>query len=171
MSLLQELGARLRATSDELPTGLVTVAIERLRSATELLNWVRQSSVDPIGVPQLGNATEHAEHAAAALRVAQDAIAAYLAVIGLSGDPGAPPGRDWRAGLDDRADPAPPHPRRPRSWAPGGGNGSRSSPVRRPRPHRSGATATGPAPRTCCAGWPPMSVLGTGPSWAWICRR
>ena len=42
-------------------TGLVTVAMERLRSATELLNWVRQTSVDPIGVPQLGNATEHAE--------------------------------------------------------------------------------------------------------------
>ena len=79
MSLLQELGAQLRATSDELPTGLVTVAMERLRSATELLNWVRQTSVDPIGVPQLGNATEHAEHAAAALRLAQDAIAAYLA--------------------------------------------------------------------------------------------
>src|SRR4029450_4072110 len=79
MSLLQELGAQLRATSDELPTGLVTVAMERLRSATELLNWVRQTSVDPIGVPQLGNATEHAEHASAALRIAQDAIASYLA--------------------------------------------------------------------------------------------
>src|SRR6185369_8636907 len=99
MSLLQELGAQLRATSDELPTGLVTVAMERLRSATELLNWVRQSSVDPIGVPQLGNATEHAEHAAAALRLAQDAIAAYLAAIGLSGEPSAPPDQDWREGL------------------------------------------------------------------------
>ena len=37
MSLLQELGAQLRATSDDLPTGLVTTAMERLRSATELL--------------------------------------------------------------------------------------------------------------------------------------
>ena len=94
MSLLQELGAQLRAASEELPTGPVTVAMERLRSATELLNWVRQTSVDPMGVPQLGNATEHAEHAAAALRLAQDAIAAYLAVLGLSGQGGAPPPED-----------------------------------------------------------------------------
>ncbi len=109
MSLLQELGAQLRATSDELPTGLVTVALERLRAATELLNWVRQASVDPIGVPQLGNATEHAEHAAAALRLAQDAIAAYLATVGLTGDAGAPPDGDWRAGLAGKEpEPAPP---------------------------------------------------------------
>jgi hypothetical protein len=99
MSLLQELGAQLRATSDELPTGLVSVAMEKLRSATELLNWVRQTSVDPLGVPQLGNATEHAEHAAAALRIAQDAIAAYLAAIGLAHDASAPPDGDWKAGL------------------------------------------------------------------------
>jgi hypothetical protein len=109
MSLLQDLGAQLRATSDELPTGLVSVAMERLRSATELLNWVRQTSVDPIGVPQLGNATEHAEHAAAALRLAQDAIAAYLAALGLAADAGAPPDRDWKAGLkkDDGGDKEP----------------------------------------------------------------
>ena len=30
MSLLQELGAQLRATSDELPSGLITAAMERL---------------------------------------------------------------------------------------------------------------------------------------------
>jgi hypothetical protein len=107
MSLLQELGAQLRATSDELPTGLVTIAMERLRTATELLNWVRQTSVDPIGVPQLGNATEHAEHAAAALRLAQDAIGAYLAVLGLTADAGAPPDGDWRAGLDEKVEPPP----------------------------------------------------------------
>ncbi|MFC3385955.1 hypothetical protein ACFOHP_29055, partial [Couchioplanes caeruleus subsp. azureus] len=105
MSLLQELGAQLRSTSDELPTGLVSVAMERLRSASELLNWVRQTSVDPMGVPQLGNATEHAEHAAAALRVTQDAIASYLAVLGLSGTAPAP-GDDYRAGLKEDA-PAP----------------------------------------------------------------
>jgi hypothetical protein len=99
MSLIQELGARLRATSDELPTGLVTVALEKLRSATDILIWVRESSVDPIGVPQLGNATEHAERAAAALRLAQDSIAAYLTTIGLTGDASAPADRDWRAGL------------------------------------------------------------------------
>lgn len=109
MSLLQELGAQLRATADELPTGAVTVAMERLRTATELLNWVRQESVDPIGVPQLGNAMEHAEHAAAALRLAQDAIASYLAVLGLAADAGAPPDeRDWRAGLaEEKVRPAP----------------------------------------------------------------
>jgi hypothetical protein len=100
MSLIQELGARLRATSDELPTGLVTAAMEKLRSATEILMWVRETSVDPIGVPQLGNATEHAERAAAALRIAQDAIAAYLTTVGLTGDASAAPNGDWRAGLD-----------------------------------------------------------------------
>ncbi|MFF5083847.1 hypothetical protein ACFY36_42925 [Actinoplanes sp. NPDC000266] len=99
MSLIQELGARLRATSDELPTPQVTVAMEKLRSATEILMWVREQSVDPIGVPQLSNATEAAERAAAALRLAQDAIAQYLASVGLSGDASAPPDRDWKAGL------------------------------------------------------------------------
>lgn len=109
MSLLQEFGAQLRATADELPTGPVTVAMERLRTATELLNWVRQESVDPIGVPQLGNAMEHAEHAAAALRLAQDAIASYLGILGLAADAGAPPAdRDWRAGLEEEVRPAPP---------------------------------------------------------------
>jgi hypothetical protein len=99
MSLIQELGAQLRATSDELPTGLVTVAMEKLRSATEILMWVREESIDPVGVPQLGNATEHAERAAAALRLTQDAIANYLAAIGLTGDAAAAPDQEWRAGL------------------------------------------------------------------------
>ncbi|MFI5935472.1 hypothetical protein [Actinoplanes sp. NPDC051494] len=99
MSLLQELGAQLRATSEELPTGLVSVARERLRSASELLDWVRQTSVDPLGVPLLGNAVEHAEHAAAALRMAQDAIEAYLAAVGLAGAGGPPPDTDYKAGL------------------------------------------------------------------------
>ena len=106
MSLLQELGAQLRAASEELPTGQVTVAMERLRSASELLNWVRQTSVDPMGVPQLGNAIEHAEHAVAALRMAQDAIAAYLATLGLSGQGGAPPDTDYKAGLEPKDQPA-----------------------------------------------------------------
>ncbi|MGX6603803.1 hypothetical protein ACWKSP_16900 [Micromonosporaceae bacterium Da 78-11] len=100
MSLIQELGAQLRATADELPTGQVTVALERLRSATEILMWVRESSIDPIGVPQLGNAVEAAERAAAALRLAQDAIAAYLAAVGLTGEASQAPDRDWRAGLE-----------------------------------------------------------------------
>jgi hypothetical protein len=100
MSLIQELGAQLRATSDELPLGQVTAAMEKLRSATEILMWVRETSVDPIGVPQLGNATEHAERAAAALRVAQDAIATYLTAVGLTGDASAPPPGEWRAALE-----------------------------------------------------------------------
>jgi hypothetical protein len=107
MSLIQELGAQLRATSDELPIGPVTVAMERLRTATELLNWVRQESVDPMGVPLLGNATEHAERAAAALRVAQDAIAAYLGALGLAADADRAPDGDWRTGLDEPAQPKP----------------------------------------------------------------
>jgi hypothetical protein len=110
MSLLQELGAQLRATSDELPAGQVKVAMERLRAATELLNWVRQESVDPIGVPLLGNATEHAERAAAALRIAQDAISAYLAALGLGADADRPPDGDWRAGLEERKQAKPQQP-------------------------------------------------------------
>jgi hypothetical protein len=101
MSLLTDLGAQLRATSDELPTGLVTAALDRLRSATEQLTFVRQASVDPIGVPLLGNATEHAERAAAALRIAQDAIAAYLAVLGLSATAPPPPDPGRRTRPDE----------------------------------------------------------------------
>jgi hypothetical protein len=116
MSLIQELGAQVRATSDELPTGEVRVALEKLRSAGELLAWVRQASIDPIGVPLLGNATEHAERAAAALHVAQDAIAAYLSSIGLAGEGGgASPDADWRASVKDaeksRAKPPAPAPK------------------------------------------------------------
>ncbi|MEJ3748762.1 hypothetical protein WEI85_36480 [Actinomycetes bacterium KLBMP 9797] len=99
MSMIQELGARVRATSDDLPVGLVTVAVERLRLAGELLMWVRQTSADPMGVPQLAGALEHAEQAVQAVRVAQDALLAYLASIGLSHDGAAPPDGAWRAGL------------------------------------------------------------------------
>jgi hypothetical protein len=113
MSLIQDLGAQLRATSDELPTGLVTVAMEKLRSATEILMWVRETSVDPVGVPQLGAATEHAERAAAALRVAQDAIDAYLSAVGLSGDGAAPPDREWKAGLEQPPEQAGPRAEQP----------------------------------------------------------
>lgn len=99
MSVLEELGARLRAASDELPDGLVVKAMEKLRTATELLNWVREASEQKIGVPELGNATEHAERAAAALRLAEDAIESYLAVLGLGGVPGAPRGQEWRESM------------------------------------------------------------------------
>jgi hypothetical protein len=120
MSLIQEVGAQLRATSDDLPTGLVTLAMEKLRAATEILMWVREESVDPVGVPQLGSATEHAERAAAALRLAQDAIAGYLAAVGLAGDASAAPDRDWRAGLERAAPKAEgaPRPDRPEQLGP-----------------------------------------------------
>ena len=127
MSLLTDLGAQLRATSDELPTGLVTAALDRLRSATEQLTFVRQASVDPIGVPLLGNATEHAERAAAALRIAQDAIAAYMAVLGLSADAAPPPEPGRHTGPDEPsgrsrpaagAPPSPPSPPEGRSPVP-----------------------------------------------------
>lgn len=99
MSLIQEMGARVRATSDDLPLGLVTAAVERLRLAGELLMWVRQSSGNPMGVPQLAGALEHAEQAAQAVRVAQDSLLAYLTAIGLTHDGAAGPDGAWRAGL------------------------------------------------------------------------
>ncbi|WP_436530062.1 hypothetical protein [Actinoplanes sp. HUAS TT8] len=99
MSVLEDLGARLRAASDELPDGLVVKAMEKLRTATELLNWVREASEQKMGVPELGNATEHAERAAAALRLAEDAIESYLAVLGLGGVPGAQRDQEWREAL------------------------------------------------------------------------
>lgn len=83
MSLLEQLGARLTATADELPLAPVALAAERLRVATDLLMWVRQSSTNPLAVPQLGSATEHLEQAGHAMRVGQDSLAEYLAAIGL----------------------------------------------------------------------------------------
>ncbi|MBO3742868.1 hypothetical protein [Actinoplanes flavus] len=99
MSLLQELGAQLRATSDDLPTGLVTAALEKLRAATELIRWVQEESSQDIGVARLGHAGEHVENAVAALRGTQEALDRYLAVLGLTGVPGAPAGQEWREGL------------------------------------------------------------------------
>ncbi|MEH1125142.1 hypothetical protein [Micromonospora sp. CPCC 206061] len=109
MSLIQELGARVRATSDDLPVGLVTAAVERLRLAGELLMWVRQTSGNPMGVPQLAGALEHAEQAAQAVRVAQDSLLAYLTALGLTHDGAAGPDGAWRAGLAAEGDrPVPP---------------------------------------------------------------
>jgi hypothetical protein len=112
MSLVQELGAHVRATSDDLPVGQVAVAVEKLRAAGELLMWVRQESADPLGVPRLAGAMEHAEQAAQALRVAQDALLAYLTSIGLAHDGAAGPDGTWRTALDEpeRARPQRPAP-------------------------------------------------------------
>ncbi|GGL03769.1 hypothetical protein [Mangrovihabitans endophyticus] len=120
MSLLQELGARLRATSDELPTGQVTVALQRLQSAGELLLYVRRESQQQLGVPELGNALEHAERAVAALRSAQDAIAAYLGALGLVADASAAPDRAYKAALVSKDAPGtsgePPPPEELEPW-------------------------------------------------------
>jgi hypothetical protein len=138
MSLLEQLGARLTATADELPLAAVALAVERLRVATDLLMWVRQESANPIAVPQLASATEHLEQAGHAIRVGQDAVREYLSAIGLgyaappettdsrrpadvvsprrpSAEPGAPPsplGRWWTERVNQLADRAgaPPEP-------------------------------------------------------------
>jgi hypothetical protein len=110
MSLLLQLGARVRAAADDLPLGQVTLAVERLRLAGELLMWVRQESANPMGVPQLAGATEHVEQAAQALRVAQDALLAYLTSIGLGHDGAPGPDGAWRTGLEPPQRPAEPRP-------------------------------------------------------------
>ena len=85
MSEVEDLGAQLRATADGLPVDLLRHAIERLNRATETLQWVRQSSMSPVAVPELGSAVEHVEHAVYAVRVAQESLHGYVAVaLGLS---------------------------------------------------------------------------------------
>lgn len=86
MSLLQDLGARLRDTADELPVGAVVSAADRLRVAGDLLAWVRQASARPMGVPHLAHAVEHLEHATHALWVARERVATYLAAVGLAAE-------------------------------------------------------------------------------------
>src|SRR5438552_7215169 len=83
MSILEELGARLRSTSEELPVRELSGAADRLSQATELLAWVRQESSHPLGVPVLAGAVEHLEHALAALLSARGQVAEYLSVLGL----------------------------------------------------------------------------------------
>ncbi|SCL35876.1 hypothetical protein GA0070616_5340 [Micromonospora nigra] len=92
MSIVEDVGAQVRAAAEELPTGLLAQALEKFGLAAERLRWVRQESANPMGVPELSAATEHAETAGYALRVAQEHLAAYLAAIGLAPD-GAPPPR------------------------------------------------------------------------------
>ncbi|SCF23106.1 hypothetical protein [Micromonospora mirobrigensis] len=92
MSIIEDVGARVRAAAEELPLGQLAQALEKFGQATERLRWVRQESANPMGVPELSAATEHAETAGYALRVAQEQLSAYLAAIGLAPD-GAPPPR------------------------------------------------------------------------------
>ena len=84
MSTLQDLAERLRAGVRRLPIDIVVVAADQLVVATELLGWVRRTSQQPMGVPQLAAAVEHLEHAVRAMRAAQDQVEEYLAAIGLS---------------------------------------------------------------------------------------
>src|SRR5438309_994177 len=116
MSLIEELGARLYASSAELPLGELIAALDRLRAGSALLSWVRQESARPLGVPELSGAIEHLEHAARALLVAQDSLSGYLAGIGLAGDATRPPDTAWRSALDDPAQP--PRTEPPRTGAP-----------------------------------------------------
>ncbi|MFF5074200.1 hypothetical protein ACFY2R_24095 [Micromonospora olivasterospora] len=109
MSIVEDIGARLRAASEELPLAQLALALEKFGQATERLRWVRQESANPLGVPELSAATEHAESAGHALRVAQEQLSAYLAAIGLAPD-GAPaprPSGDRRPAHDAPRD-APP---------------------------------------------------------------
>ncbi len=99
MSLVEELGAQVHSTADELPLGSATVAAERLRVGLELLQWVRQASVQEVGVPDLANAVEQLEEALLALRTAQDSLATYLTSIGLGYDAAPTADRTWRRSL------------------------------------------------------------------------
>ncbi len=91
MSIVEDVGAQVRAAAEELPLGLLAQALEKFGLATERLRWVRQESANPMGVPELSAATEHAETAGYALRVAQEQLTTYLAAIGLAPDGAAPP--------------------------------------------------------------------------------
>lgn len=86
MSLIQELADRLRSTRDGLPIADVTGAAARLRTAQGLLTWVMHESSRPDAVPGVGLAASRLDHAAAALRVVQDAIDEYCQAVGLAVD-------------------------------------------------------------------------------------
>ncbi|RLP96428.1 hypothetical protein EAD98_10475, partial [Micromonospora sp. CV4] len=91
MSIIEDVGGQVRAASEEFPVALLGQALEKFGLAAERLRWVRQESANPMGVPELSAATEHAETAGYALRVAQEQLSAYLAAIGLAADGALPP--------------------------------------------------------------------------------
>jgi hypothetical protein len=84
MSLVEELGAQVRAAIEELPVAGVTAAMARLRAGIDLLRWARQESLHELGVDRAAVAAEHLENAARALLVAQEQFAVYLTSIGLT---------------------------------------------------------------------------------------
>ncbi|MER5333686.1 hypothetical protein [Micromonospora sp. NPDC002717] len=92
MSIVEDIGAQVRAAAEDLPLAQLALALEKFGLAAERLRWVRQESADPMGVPELSAATEHAETVGYALRVAQEQLSAYLAAIGLGPDGAPAPG-------------------------------------------------------------------------------
>ncbi|MFB9236428.1 hypothetical protein ACFFWC_12845 [Plantactinospora siamensis] len=140
MSIVEDLGARVRAAAEELPLGHLAQALDRLGRAADRLRWVRQESRDPMGVPELTAATEHIEAANRALLVAQEQLTAYLAAIGLAADGGRPP-------------PPPAQRREPAA-----------RPDREPEPERGEAARRGPADTGLRRWWPArVAELTEGP--------
>ncbi|MEV7328324.1 hypothetical protein [Micromonospora sp. NPDC093244] len=101
MSIIEDVGGQVRAASEEFPLALLGQALEKFGLAAERLRWVRQESANPMGVPELSAATEHAESAGYALQVAQEQLSAYLTAIGLAGDGAPPPRQEQRAPRHD----------------------------------------------------------------------
>lgn len=118
MSIVEDVGAQVRAAAEEFPLAQLALALEKFGQATERLRWVRQESANPMGVPELAAATEHAESAGHALRVAQEQLTGYLAAIGLAPDgPPPAPGHRPRPGTTGHAA-TPTHHRPPRHRPP-----------------------------------------------------
>ncbi|MEV4416377.1 hypothetical protein [Catellatospora sp. NPDC049609] len=97
MSLVQDLADQLRVAREELPLPQVSAAAERLRTATGLLAWVLHHSTTPVSVPDLSRAVERLDHAAAALRVAQDRLDEYALALGMPVDAHGRPDEAWHA--------------------------------------------------------------------------
>ncbi|MEU4530463.1 hypothetical protein AB0F49_19740 [Micromonospora ureilytica] len=101
MSIIEDVGGQVRAATEEFPLALLGQALEKFGLAAERLRWVRQESANPMGVPELSAATEHAESAGYALRVAQEQLSAYLTAIGLGADGASAPRPEQRAPRHD----------------------------------------------------------------------
>ncbi|MEW1588707.1 hypothetical protein AB0283_25050 [Micromonospora vinacea] len=101
MSIIEDVGGQVRAATEEFPVALLGQALEKFGLAAERLRWVRQESANPMGVPELSAATEHAESAGYALRVAQEQLSTYLTAIGLGADGAPAPRPEQRAPRHD----------------------------------------------------------------------
>ncbi|MBV1848830.1 hypothetical protein [Catellatospora tritici] len=103
MSLVEDLADQLRLAREELPLPQVAGATERLRTASGLLAWVLHHSATPVAVPDLSRAVERLEHAAAALRVAQDSLDEYALVLGMPVDAHRRTDDGWTAAVPVQA--------------------------------------------------------------------